>query len=422
MAADDRRTVKGPDDWTRYGGARDRDPESEIEELRADDPFADYRRESRLSLGREQEPERAGLRTRANLLGAIIALVALIGGAGVANIAIPKPSPPTLSPRPYPSFSFESMRPVPTLRMARVLVVVPLPISIFVPERSLSPDDGRTMYLAGRAGGFSVDVGAGRVGTVWGGSAFPRNLRKLLFAQGLWASTWPSNSELCGPDCWDSATTYRIDPASGAITSTLRGTYLVGATFEGVYVATEGSLRIVDPGDGHELSATPWKVAGEPRLGCDSIWSVQRGDRTVVDLIGEGGNRIGGTTLDSSLTFGPVSVEGFCWMMSGRDGASAGKTSLVWLSPSGDRSGDRKYDSSIVVLNGEFWLLRDDATIQRFEAASAGLGYGPRFKLPVTIEGGDPRGIFSSVNTVWVYWGSSLMGLDILTGSAYQAS
>ncbi len=407
------------DDWARYGGARHGGGQ-EADELLADDPFADYRREG--GSVEAASDGRRPMRTRSNLVGAIVAVGMLAGGAIGVNLVAPSPPLPAITPRPYPTVpSIDlSFRPRPTLRMAHVAVVIPLPVSVFVPERSLSPDDGKTMFLAGSAGAFSIDVGAGRVGTVWGGASFPKGLRRLLFDQGLWVASWPSNFELCGPPCWEEATTYRIDPASGAVTATLARTYLVGASFDGVKVAGGGSLRVVDPTDAHEISATPWKSGGEPRLGCDSVWSVEGGDRVSVGLINDAGNRIGGSTLDPGLDFGPVNVEGFCWMMSGRDGASKGSTSLVWLNPNGSVAGKREYGGSLVVLNGEFWLLQNDATIQRFEAASTGLGYGFRYKLPVAPPQDDPALLFSSVNGVWLYSDSSLVGFDILTGSANQ--
>jgi hypothetical protein len=418
------RQPEGPgDDWARYGGAR-RASADEREELLREDPFAEYRHENGSSGAAQSAAGEGRVRSKANLLGALAALAILAGTAVLLNTlslnSEPRPSP---APRPTASLATPPLTlPRPILELARVGVRVSLPIQIFVPERATSPDDGTTMYLAGSAGAFAVDVGTGEAGTVWGGAGFPKDVRRLIYDDGLWLSAWPSDAVSCGPPCWDQATTLRIDPGSGKVTLRLAGTFLAGATFAGVYVASAGRLRAVDPTDGHELSSVAWKTAGEPRLGCESLWSVELGpaNTLVRPINATTGDAVGSasTILDKSYTYGPTSVEGLCWMMSGSGGASVGATRLTMLSPTGSAVQQVDYASSMVILNGEFWILGPDDTIQRFEAASAALGYGQRFKLPVLPQDGDPRWIFSSVGTMWLYSGNQLVGFNIATGSS----
>jgi hypothetical protein len=414
------------DDWARYGGARGASAD-EREELLREDPFAEYRHENGFPATAQSGVGERRARSKANLVGALAAVAILAGTAILLNALSPNAEPPPSgAPRPTasPATPPPSL-PRPTLEFARVGVRVSLPIPIFVPERAMSPDDGTTMYLAGSAGVFRVDVGTGEAGTVWGGAGFPKDVRRLIYDDGLWLSAWPSDALSCGPPCWDQATTLRVDPSSGKVTLRLAGTFLAGATFAGVYVATAGRLRVLDPTSGRELSSIAWKTAGEPRLGCESLWSVELGSRTLVRLInGTTGDSIGGsvTILDRRYTYGPTSVEGLCWMTSGSGGASAGVTYLAMLSPAGSVIEQVEYASSIVILNSEFWILGPDDTIQRFEAASAALGYGQRFKLPVLPQDGDPAWIFSSVGTMWLYAGNQLVGFNIATGSSNSQS
>ena len=197
------------------------------------------------------------------------------GGTSGAAFSSPMPWHTTATPTPRPTEALGSASPTtlvrPTVRMGHVGVTIQMPLPFFVPDRDSNPDDGTTMYLVGNSGGFPVDVARGIDGTVWGGAAFPTGLRKSVFDQGLWASPWPggyasrpsgfasrpsgyasrpSGYASCGPDSWGKATTYRIDPATGAVTLTLKNTYLVGAAFEGVYVASQGRVLTVDPTDG----------------------------------------------------------------------------------------------------------------------------------------------------------------------------
>jgi hypothetical protein len=411
------------DDWARYGGARPRSAD-EAEELLRDDPFAEYRSEN----GRPSpnQEERRPRRARANVLGLLVAVSAIALVAGFATLAspavVPTPTPRGTLQQPSPTAATPLLSPRPTLRAARVAVEIPVPIPIVVPDRAFATDDGTTIYLAGNVGALPIDAIAGTAGTVWSGADYPKGLRRLVYDRGLWVSTWPAGYPSCGPPCWGKATTYRIDPASGSVTLTLEGTFLVGAQYDGVYVGSLGRLRVLDPADGRELTAVSWKTAGEPRLGCGQLWSVELGESTQLRAVNvSSGDQIGSSSLPSSMTYGPVSSEGLCWMMSGQDGASAGKTQLTLLNPNGTVSGEYSYDRSIVVLDGEFWILTADGSVQRFEA-TVGVPFGQRYALPITPENGDPRTLFSAVGSLWLYRGQELIGFDVLTGSGNGGS
>ena len=376
----------GGDDWARYGGARRRAPGADSEELLRDDPFADYRQEN----GRRQALDEAASRRRgrSNLLGALVAVAVVAVVAGIVNLAAPHVAPapsPTRSLRPAPTVAPSALLSItrPTLRMARVAVTIPIPLPVAIPDRAFPSDDGVRMYLAGNSGAVPVDVAGGRVGKVWSGGDFPKALRRVIYDGGVWVSSWPAGYPFCGPPCWDKATTYRVDPDSGAVTFKLEGAYLVGAQFEGVYVASIGRLRTLDPADGHELSSIAWRTPGEPRLGCAGLWSVELGPKTEIRAVNSiTGDQFGSSSLPSSMAYGPLTVETQCWMMSGRDGASAGETHLTMLNPDGSVVGEQRIDASMVILDGEFWRLAGDGSIQRWEAVSAAMGYGQRYMLP----------------------------------------
>jgi hypothetical protein len=409
------------DDWARYGGARERPVDAEAEELLRDDPFAAYRYENGSASPQDQEPPRR--HGRANLLGAVTAVTVIAVVATIANLAAPGPNPaPTPTRTPWadnaPTTSPLMTAPRPTVRLARVVVTVPMPIPVFIPDRAYAFDDGSRMYLAGNAGVLPVDVAAGTVGTVWSGSAFPKGLRRLVYDRGIWVSSWPISYAVCGPPCWDKASTYRIDPESGEVTLSLERTFLIGAQYDGVYVASAGRLRILHPVDGSERFAVAWRTAGEPRLGCGGVWSVELGAGTEVRAINvASGDQVGGSDLPPETTYGPIYSEGLCWMMSGLDGASAGGTRLILLSANGSAVEDRTYTSSMVVLDSEFWRLAGDGSIQRFEVLSGQGGYGRRYILPIGPENGDPGSLFAAVGSMWLYRGQQLIGFDILTGS-----
>jgi hypothetical protein len=410
------------DDWARYGGARRKPSEDESEELLRDDPFADYRSENDRSPAGNGEPRRS--RARSNLLGALVAVAVVAVVAALVNLAAPRTTPapsPDGTPRPIGTLTPSPLLPAQlnTMRLARVAVTIPIPIPVSVPDRAFAFDDGARMYLAGNMGALTVDVAGGTVSNVWSGTDFPKGLRRVVFDGGVWVSSWPAGYASCGPPCWDKAATYRIDPATGAVTYARQGEFLVGGRFDGVFVASVGRLRTLDPDDGSEVSSFAWKTAGEPRLGCGGVWSVELGDATELVAINDvSGDQIGHSSLAPSLAYGPVSSEGLCWMMSGRDGASAGETRLALLSANGSVISERNYESPIVILDSEFWRLAGDGSIQRFEAVSTALGYGPIYILPVSPQGDDPSGIFSAVGSMWLYRGQELVGFDVVTGSS----
>lgn len=408
------------DDWARYGGARPKPSGPEAEELLRDDPFADYRRENGPS---RLEGERGPRRARSNLVGALVALSAIAVVAGFVSLAAPKGTPSqspgrTPPPAPTPTGSPLISLPRPTLRMAHVAVEIPLPLTVAIPDPAFATASGSNIYLAGNLGAFPVDASAGTVGRVWSGGDFPKGLRRLIYDRGIWISAWPSSFTLCGPPCWDKATTYRVDPVSGAITLTLERTYLIGAQYDGVYVATLGRVETLDPTDGHVLTEVIWKKSGEPRLGCGGVWSVEVGGTTELRGINMStGDQFGGSSLPVSVTYGPISSEGLCWMMSGHGGASAGQTELVLLDGNGRNIGEYNYSLSMVVLDSEFWTLFG-SQVQRFEVLS-GAKYGQLYMLPIVPEPvGDPSTLFSAVGSLWLYRGQELIGFDVLTGSS----
>ena len=422
----DRRDTEVPeDDWARYGGAHRRASESDRPELVGEDPFLDYRYES-TNPDQGAQPDATRPRSRANAVGALIAVIVLAGAAVFFNLSSANVAPgPIVTPVPRPTVALGSASPTtliqPTMQLSHVAVTIQTPLPILVPDRDSNPDDGTTMYLVGSSGGFPVDVAHGIHGTIWGGAAFPAGLRKSIFDSGLWVSSWPNTYTTCGPDCWDRATTYRIDPDTGAVTLKLESTYLVGASFEGVDVASQDQVLTVDPSDGTVLSGVPWKEAGEPRLGCGSLWSVQLGStKTILNLMDTAsGYAMGASILAADITFGPFSAEGQCWMMTGQGGASANSTSLVWILPDGSLEGDRQYGASLVLLDSEFWELLGDGTIQRLDVTSnIGIGYGHRFQLPVKPPDNDPKWLFASLGKLWLYTGTDLVGFDILTGAS----
>jgi hypothetical protein len=426
LSGRDRRDADIPgDDWARYGGAWRKASEPDRPELLGGDPFLDYRYEG-IKLDQSAQPPATRPRSRANAIGVLIAVIILAGAAAFFSLSSANVAPlPVDTPAPRPTVHLGSASPTTliesTPQLSHVAVTIQTPLPIFVPDRDSNPDDGTTMYLVGSSGGFPVDVAQGIHGTVWGGAAFPAGLRKSIFDSGLWVSSWPKSYTACGPDCWDKATTYRIDPATGAVTLKLESTYLVGASFGGVDVASQGQVSTVDPSDGTVLSGVPWRQAGEPRVGCGSLWSVQLGSaNTILNLIDTAsGYALGASMLAEDITSGPFSAEGQCWMMTGQGGASASSTSLVWILPNGSVEGDRQYGVSLVLLDSEFWELLGDGTIQRLDVTSnIGIGYGHRFQLAVTPPNNDPKWLFASLGKLWLYTGTDLVGFDIPTGAS----
>ena len=349
--------------------------------------------------------------------------VALIVYAVVSSSLMPAPSPtprrttvPTASASSTATISPEAYA---SPRVADIAFRIELPWDIVVADRDRTPDAGNTMYLTGLTGGVAVDSGNGSRGTTFGGAAFTTGVRRAIVDSGLWVSSWPADVATCAASCWPAASTYRLDLASGKVTMTLSQTYLVGAASDGIWVASGDKLARLDPSTGAVLSTTPWLGKGEPRAGCDSLWSFSSGSEgaTLAEIDVTTGTALGQSTLDPGVTFGPAIVGGQCWMMTGSGGASTGGTTLVWLKPDGSAAVFPYPTSSIVILDGEFWRYASDRTIRRFDART-GIGYGVPYLLPSRPLDNDPKWIFAAAGTVWLVDGKELTGLDIPTGAS----
>lgn len=306
-------------------------------------------------------------------------------------------------------------------RSAAIAFRIDLPWNIVVADRDRAPDEGKRMYLTGLTGGVAVDPGNGKLETTFGGAAFSKAVRRTIVDSGLWVSTWPADATTCPASCWTAASTYRLDLASGSVTKTLPQTYLVGAEPAGIWVASGEALDRLDPSTGAVLSTTPWLGKGEPRVGCEALWSFTSGSEgtTLAEIDTATGGELSPTTLDPNVTFGPARVGGQCWMMTGSGGASAGGTTLVRLQPEAATAAVFTYpQDSIVILDGEFWRYASDRTIRRFDPRT-GIGYGVPYVLPFRPLNNDPAWIFGAAGTVWLVDGKQLTGLDIPTGASH---
>jgi hypothetical protein len=441
------------DDWTRYGVAHLPAPEpsqydpnkpkvvgsSTLSKLKgaapapvisrksepADEDFLEYRHE----IGAVETGQ--ATRTRSPRFIANVATVSVVGAIGVlilvlglvSSVLMPGPSPiPTRTVAAVPQSS-ASLGPGASrsLRLAHSGIVINLPVDITIPDRDQSPDDGSTLYLTGPTGGVAMDPGTGGIKGVYGGSAFADGIRRaVILGNGLWVSSWPATTTGCGPSCWVSASTYRIDLVTRAVTNSLSGTYLLGSSSEGIWVATAGQILRLDPTRGDESQERiPWKGTGEPRVGCEMLWAFTASAKspTLEKIDPANGNVLGQSSLDPRVTYGPTFEENQCWMMSGSAGASSGNTTMVWLNADGTTVKVSDYPGrSILALNREFWEYTQDGKIQRFEAVS-GITYGVPWVLPIKPRDNDPRWFFSAVNTLWMIDGGKLYGLDVPTGT-----
>ncbi|MGA3030593.1 MAG: hypothetical protein ABSE58_07655 [Candidatus Limnocylindrales bacterium] len=430
------------EDWNRYGLShrepladqrdalgRPLEPADRVGRV-GEEPLLDYRSQNRKT--RHSRPARPPRSSRFVADVAVLSAVGVIGAivlvyALVSSSLMPAPSP---TPRPSPTptgpvavtnepFSANPGESV-TLQSADVGILINLPMDIAIADRDQPPDDGTLMYLTGPNGGVSVNPADGKIGTVYGGSAFAKGVRRAVVDSGLWVSSWPADTKSCGASCWSAAATYRIDLATGSITNALAATYLLGATSDGVWVASGGNLQQLDPSTGDILSTTPWFGDGEPRLGCGSLWSFTPGSggATLAEIDPGSGTDIGQSLLDPAVTYGPTLVEGQCWMMSGSAGASAGTTTLVWLNTDGTTQAVLGYPGkSIVTLDHEFWQYSSDKTMRRFEATS-GYGYGVSYQLKVRPSNDDPEWFFAAAGTLWLLDGKQLAGFDVHTGTS----
>jgi hypothetical protein len=422
------------DDWARYGGThRDLAPEvlgapeavGRADEGSREDPYRDYRTEgARARVSRRGAGWRGliGRRSRSNVLGVAAAVAMVAGVAFLLDLrASGMEAPPSPSPRGSAATASPSAGPsvLATARIARVGITVQLPFVGVVPARDFTPDDGSSVFMAGDSAAVVIDPATGAFRhTPFGGADYPSRLRKWLFRGGLWLSTWLSTGTECGPDCWPTATTYLVDPSTGAVNAYRANTYLVGASVDGVWVATASRLEKLDPSTGDVLASIPWTSSGEPRVGCGGLWTMYwDSSHAFLAQVGSDGAISPAVELDAAIFFGPITVEGQCWMMSGSGGAARVPARLVWLNPDGSVFDSRQFDDAVVVLDGEFWIYRSDGTIQRLEVSS-GISYGRRYELTVRPSGNDPAGFFAALGYLWLCEGDQLVVFDVRTGAA----
>jgi hypothetical protein len=425
------------DDWNRYGAGRANDrgvagAHRTAEDL-ADDPFFEYRYEGR-GEHRDLSSRRApnGPRKRPHpparkLIGALLAVLIVVGTASFLNrqlwggTEVSPASATETGPQTTPTATSAPTETAtaPIVQMAHPNAAIQLPIPVLSPDRTLPVDDGENIYLIGATGALAISSRTGHV-TVFGGSDFPKDLRKSLYADGLWVSTWPATLSYCGPSCWDLASTYRIDPATGAVSLKLPGAYLVGVANGDVLVASRGQLESLDPLGGSVDATYPWHSLGEPRVGCGSFWSFTRDSKhSSLGLVTQNTGLIAGTTeVDAAVTFGPIALEGQCWLMTGSGGASPGSTALEWLLPDGGIFKQIVFGTSVVLLDGEYWTYAPDGVMQRLEPSS-GVGYGRLHQLPRGASGEpNPLSLFAAGGSLWMVDGTVLTGFDLPTGSS----
>ena len=417
------------DDWSRYGGGRPygrgevgaRQAGSDV-----DDPYLEYRHENGVSQPPRIEQRRTG-RPRSSsrkLVGATAAVLLVAGTAFFLSLGksdttpTPTPSiPETLVPSASVSMARPTRASAPIVRLAHATAQIPLPLSANSPDRSVAVDDGESMYLIGTTGVLSISTRTGHV-TVFGGSDFPKGLRKAVYSSGLWVSSWPATVSYCGPSCWAEADTYRVDPSTGGVSFHMPGAFLVGIANGDVVVATNSRLEFLDPASGSVDATQPWQAPGEPRVGCGSYWSfVHDSQLTSLSLVGPfDGKGAVATSMDADVAYGPVYIEGQCWIMTGSGGASLGSATLEWLLPNGGVFTQLRFSTSVVILDNEFWTYARDGTMQRLEPSS-GWGYGSLHQLPdeprVT-----PLSVFAAVGSLWAVDGTQLTGFDMATGAS----
>ena len=169
--------------------------------------------------------------------------------------------------------------PVATAKAAHVGLLINLPLKITSLDRGQFLSDGTLVYLTSPDAGVAIDPGTGSLRTIYGGLPFAKGARRTVVLGGLWVSSWSASGATCGPDCWAGANTYRMDLATGGISGTFSATYLLGATSDAVWVAVDKQIERLDPSTGAIKSSTPWKGSGEPRVGCNSLWSFTAGDK-----------------------------------------------------------------------------------------------------------------------------------------------
>ncbi|MGD0122909.1 MAG: hypothetical protein ABSC46_10160 [Candidatus Limnocylindrales bacterium] len=428
------------DDWQRYGLSRrgraaDQGPRDAlgrpIERVdrraeAADELFIHYRREA------SQRPARPAGARRSPRFVANAATVSIVGALGIALLVFglaTAPVMPVVSPSPSrlashtPNASDLAVVTPLAPKAAHVSLLIDLPVPVSVNERDWPLDDGTYIYLTGSGGGLAVEPSRGTIQTVYGGPAFAGGAGRAVVDDGLWVSSWPASAKSCGPSCWAGATTFQVNPVTGAVSKTLAATYLLGAADDGIWVATGKVIQRLDPSTAAVVASTPWTGSAEPRIGCGSLWSFTPGAQasTLAQIDLKTGAVLGTSPLDPAVGFGPTFVQGQCWMMSGAAGASVGATTLVWLNADGTTQATFEYaGKSIVSLDREFWLYSSDAQIRRIDATS-GTTFGAAYALPVRPPNEDPRWLFSASSSLWLIEGNQLVKFDVLTGAASAA-
>jgi hypothetical protein len=382
--------------------------------------YLDYRAENAVrrsrSDGRSSRFVANAIAASALGIGAVVLLIAGLVGSSAAPTPPPKVTiaPATATPAPSPTTAKSD-------RTAEVQAIIDLPVGAYVPDRAQAPDDGAVMFLMGASGGVAVDPQTGAVGTVFGGEAFNAGVRRSVVAAGsLWISSWPNSIKECGPACWAQATTYRLNIGTGKVMKAYPATYLVGLSTDGLWLATAGRLDRLDLQTAALAASTPWAGTTEPRVGCGGLWSLAIQSAAVI-LTGADpatGDAVGNPiVLPSAATYGPVAVESGCWMMSGFDGVSAKSASVFQLSGDTGQTLTKEYQTSVLILDGEFWTYSPGGVLQRLEAAT-GTPYGSSYRLAYPPPGDDAGLLFASVGRLWMLVGEQLVGFNMSTGAA----
>jgi hypothetical protein len=417
-------------DWTTYGlgqgSSQNRDanrPSAGRREPR-DDSFLDYRREN--TPRPRRAPSGRSSRFTANVISA--GIVGLIVVAVVVAGAITSAPAPTPSPKPTIALATPTASPTPTAvvasRSGQIHALIDLPVSVYVPDRAQAPDDGTIMYLAGGTGGIAVDPQTGAAGTVFGGEAFKQGVRRSIVATGsLWVSWWPATYATCGPACWAEATTYRLNVGTGKIQKTYPKTYIVGLASDGLWLASGNKLDRLDLTTAAVAGTTPWPGTDEPRVGCDDLWAINVPKASAtstsppvlgfVDVVT--GQVLKTVELPIGETYGPVSVASRCWMMNGLDGISVDKATLVQIGGDGSITDTKTTESTLIVLDGEFWTYATGGVIRRLEPSTV-TPYGASYKLAVAPTQDDASRLFASLGSLWMLDGQRLVGFDVLLG------
>jgi len=436
-------TEAARDDWYRYGlsrrGGEDQAPRDALghpmqdetpRPAAPDDLYIEYRHET--SQRSQSNRTRRSPKFIANVATAFIVVAVGIAAMGLAlattpGPVVPPPSPgrsdasPTMIPSSLP-IVVSSAGP----KAAHVAALIDLPVQVTITDRQRPLDDGgTTLYLTGSKDGVALDPSRGIVRSVLGvgGAAFAGGgVRRAVVDSGLWLSSWPAAAKQCGPTCWAQATTDRLDPV-GAVTKKLTATYLIGAADDGVWVAAGKVVELLDPATGAVLSSTTWKGTAEPRVGCAALWSFTADAKatTLAQIDPKTGAALGSSELDPTLTYGPIDIQGRCWVMNGSSGATLGSTTMTWLNADGTTQASFQYPGlSLVVLDGEFWSYSSNSEMQRVDPTS-GIGFGAMYTLPFAPPGGDPQWFFASVGKMWMISGTQLAELDIPTGPGNAA-